>query len=108
MLISFLFKHNAAYEMRISDGSSDVCSTTLLPRLLRGSGARHQTVPIHNPRNAARQGPVGIKRCGEPCQTVQRNAAVSQPSLEQFGTKPHRVKARLLPSDPLKIGRAHV
>src|SRR3546814_8731828 len=69
-----------------------------LPRRLRGSGARHQTVPIHHPRKAARQGSVGIKRCGEPCQTVQRNAAVSQPPLEQFGTKPHRIKARLLPS----------
>src|SRR3546814_4621099 len=77
-----------------------------LPRLLRGSGARHQTVPSHHPRKAARQGPVGIKRCGEPCQTVQRNAAVSQPSLEQFGTKPHRVKARLLPSDPLMQQRS--
>src|SRR3546814_9619341 len=26
---SFLFKHNTAYEMRISDWSSDVCSTDL-------------------------------------------------------------------------------
>src|SRR3546814_9254436 len=31
VLVFFLFKHKTAYEMRISDWSSDVCSSDLLP-----------------------------------------------------------------------------
>src|SRR3546814_8759834 len=42
-----------------------------LPRRLRGSGARHQTVPIHHPRKAARQGSVGIKRSEEHTSELQ-------------------------------------
>src|SRR3546814_7958954 len=33
MLSFFFFKQKTAYEMRISDWSSDVCSSDLLPRL---------------------------------------------------------------------------
>src|SRR3546814_2436626 len=34
----FLFKQKTAYEMRISDWSSDVCSSDLLARLIRSEG----------------------------------------------------------------------
>src|SRR3546814_16965666 len=34
MCVFFFFKQKTAYEMRISDGSSDVCSSDLGPRLL--------------------------------------------------------------------------
>src|SRR3546814_8543127 len=40
MLFCFLFKQKRAYEMRISDWSSDVCSSDLVPR--RAPGARRQ------------------------------------------------------------------
>src|SRR3546814_7461439 len=47
MLIVFLFKQKTAYEMRISDWSSDVCSSDLrtifqeFARLDRGDGGLH-------------------------------------------------------------------
>src|SRR3546814_10834271 len=37
----FFFKQKTAYEMRISDWSSDVCSSDLLERLLRESFDRY-------------------------------------------------------------------
>src|SRR3546814_3282427 len=37
MLVFFFFKHKTAYEMRISDWSSDVCSSDLFRRIM---GAR--------------------------------------------------------------------
>src|SRR3546814_15719241 len=40
----FLFKQKTAYEMRISDWSSDVCSSDLIPRRKR------QTSPRQRPR----------------------------------------------------------
>src|SRR3546814_8134119 len=36
----FFVKQNTAYEMRISDWSSDVCSSDLLPRTLHEQGIR--------------------------------------------------------------------
>src|SRR3546814_3296544 len=44
LYILFLFKQKTAYEMRISDWSSDVCSSDL--RLAAGS-ARRQGRPVH-------------------------------------------------------------
>src|SRR3546814_11460776 len=43
MLLFFFFKQKTAYEMRISDWSSDVCSSDLeiFPRLGQGRGQRH-------------------------------------------------------------------
>src|SRR3546814_7333450 len=36
MVLIFVFKQKTAYEMRISDGSSDVCSSDLLGGLIAG------------------------------------------------------------------------
>src|SRR3546814_10992113 len=44
MLVFFFFKQRTAYEMRISDWSSDVCSSDLLAVAL---GARHAEVAAH-------------------------------------------------------------
>src|SRR3546814_14264413 len=38
MFCFFFFKQKTAYEMRISDWSSDVCSSDLLEYLVKGSG----------------------------------------------------------------------
>src|SRR3546814_7006591 len=43
----FFFKQKTAYEMRISDGSSDVCSSDLaVSRALAGGGKAFYTAPI--------------------------------------------------------------
>src|SRR3546814_15099229 len=53
MLVFFFFKHNTAYEMRISDWSSDVCSsdlapdTPLLARADRLAGAGEGVAVLH-------------------------------------------------------------
>src|SRR3546814_10111225 len=39
LLVFFFFKQKTAYEMRISDWSSDVCSSDLRPRSRRGRRA---------------------------------------------------------------------
>src|SRR3546814_16493584 len=51
-LISVLFKQNAAYEMRISDWSSDVCSSDLRDRR-RGRGRVPGVVRHPHPRRRA-------------------------------------------------------
>src|SRR3546814_19461865 len=42
----FFFKQKTAYEMRISDWSSDVCSSDLLDRLAGGEGAAGRRIPL--------------------------------------------------------------
>src|SRR3546814_8778687 len=44
-LVFFFFKQKTAYEMRISDWSSDVCSSDLLVSL----GRSHPSEPVRNP-----------------------------------------------------------
>src|SRR3546814_733723 len=54
----FLFKPKTAYEMRISDWSSDVCSSDLLAGggdLLAQPGAEERQVPFHRREKGARQ-----------------------------------------------------
>src|SRR3546814_8214618 len=64
----FFFKQKTAYELRISDWSSDVCSSDLLRR---GRGARHRRAGADGRRPAdlhrrrpARQGGGGKPRAG--------------------------------------------
>src|SRR3546814_7792151 len=51
MLFFFFFKQKTAYERRISDWSSDVCSSDLIgaewTALLRGHGQRAQSPRLH-------------------------------------------------------------
>src|SRR3546814_4156236 len=53
------FKQKTAYEMRISDWSSDVCSSDLVRvgfEILKGLGIRHRGVRIVSCPSCARQG----------------------------------------------------
>src|SRR3546814_10117846 len=45
VLFFFFFKQKTAYEMRISDWSSDVCSSDLLSVRCREDGRRHRLFP---------------------------------------------------------------
>src|SRR3546814_2399670 len=46
-ILLFFFKQKTAYELRMSDGSSDVCSSDLFLIVLRcGSGIRHGAPPV--------------------------------------------------------------
>src|SRR3546814_4333480 len=55
LLCFFFFKQKTAYEMRISDWSSDVCSSDLHNLYLHGSGPGHAS-----PRTMRRGGPSGL------------------------------------------------
>src|SRR3546814_10854128 len=50
LFLFFFFKQKTAYEMRISDWSSDVCSSDL-PKVRRNLGKRHELtdVPVEGP-----------------------------------------------------------
>src|SRR3546814_1955372 len=51
LLIFFFFsKKNTAYEMRISDWSSDVCSSDLVPQVV-GRGLRARVHPVQHHRH---------------------------------------------------------
>src|SRR3546814_1060399 len=55
MIFFFFFKQKTAYELRISDWSSDVCSSDLAVSLLRGvtDHERHENhPPLGRPRDA--------------------------------------------------------
>src|SRR3546814_2349915 len=45
-ILFFFFKQKTAYEMRISDWSSDVCSSDLLDRLLEHRDVHRRDVPL--------------------------------------------------------------
>src|SRR3546814_5288877 len=56
----FFFKQKTAYEMRISDWSSDVCSSDLLARPMRRrveQGAAHRRAGQAQPEQLQRRGP---------------------------------------------------
>src|SRR3546814_4086184 len=48
-ILFFFFKQKTAYEMRISDWSSDVCSSDL-----RGPSATHRANPVRHPDRISR------------------------------------------------------
>src|SRR3546814_17504568 len=60
MLVFFFFKQKTAYELRISDWSSDVCSSDLLDR--RGRGGAGQSAQC---RGVARADAGGARRAAE-------------------------------------------
>src|SRR3546814_2407196 len=99
LLYFFFFKQKTAYEMRISDWSSDVCSSDLLePRaVVRGeqAGLIEPAVARHSPREIAK---LGIERGG--FGITQRRALVDarDPVLGQprrdLGAEPLRSEER--------------
>src|SRR3546814_3310835 len=78
----FVFKQKTAYEMRMSDWSSDVCSSDLLPR--NGSGL-NVTSPEENPMRTAQflglaLFGLGLSASGA---TAQTTPPAAQPEAEQ-------------------------
>src|SRR3546814_7697345 len=86
LLFFFFFKQKTAYEMRISDWSSDVCSSDLLFLPLRTPGAlrdrtdrrslliRHRFLPFHKPNSSW---PLSVRseerRVGKECVSTCRS-----------------------------------
>src|SRR3546814_11808141 len=70
LLFFFFFKQKTAYEMRISDWSSDVCSSDLLP--VEGMGGGAMVMQLFMPRH--RLLPVGPVIARHPPQHVGRPA----------------------------------
>src|SRR3546814_2117142 len=58
LVLVFFFKQKTAYEMRISDWSSDVCSSDLYPRVVRSAPVRPAV-----PRNCCSFGPTSPSCC---------------------------------------------
>src|SRR3546814_12315783 len=88
VMLIFFFKQKTAYEMRISDWSSDVCSTDLAHGLLRGPGrrAREGTVSAQRADRRLFRGPARGRP--DPARRGRWLAAQPQPRL-------HRPVARI-------------
>src|SRR3546814_10600978 len=80
------FKQKTAYEMRISDWSSDVCSSDLFPVLVRG---RHENDYMPEYRNQSHE--CNVRGAGNP-----RAANVFSPQIR----KPRRPAPPWLPPQP--------
>src|SRR3546814_3712124 len=68
--IFFFFKQKTAYEMRISDWSSDVCSSDLLPSPARSSKASRYSAPRRKSWTAKRS---EERRVGKECVSTCRS-----------------------------------
>src|SRR3546814_5957774 len=95
----FFFKHKTAYEMRISDWSSDVCSSDL-----KADSAESLFIHRHYPMQLSPSNPIGKIRFktwkvrGKPSPDGQPRLAVPHPlGLDAPATPPDE-----------EIGRAHV
>src|SRR3546814_4063375 len=82
MCVFFFFKQKTAYEMRISDWSSDVCSSDLLERLtertchpgdhgfpvshVEEQGTEHVPILVHHPQTIAVEIPLPLQALVEP------------------------------------------
>src|SRR3546814_8997185 len=63
VVLFFFFKQKTAYDMRISDWSSDVCSSDLVPRDPRPTGTRAPpSAPSANRLRPRRSGPAPTTR----------------------------------------------
>src|SRR3546814_20370775 len=94
----FFFKQKTAYEMRISDWSSDVCSSDLGGRSRRsGEGSR----PISRREQAQSQ--TLINRTRHRCPAVPYGGGPNRPTLQRYG--PYFVQYGLARRESLFLGR---
>src|SRR3546814_3358649 len=106
-LLFFFFKQKTAYEMRISDWSSDVCSSDLLVGRLKST--RQQDLlrfvdPVSQRTLALR--PDITAQVGRIATT--RMARVPRPLRLAYGGAVLKVRGTQLRPEREKIGRAHV
>src|SRR3546814_6068369 len=87
----FLFKQKTAYEMRMSDWSSDVCSSDLVPRLQGARGCHRCTLLFRLPASAVgtrqqrklqRVAPTVLSQTKEPCQSTARPLRRRRPQAQ--------------------------
>src|SRR3546814_5424572 len=103
MVVFFFFKQKTAYEMRISDWSSDVCSSDLyVVSVIMCADARLRRLRIAPDMGPDRISPV-----------IQRSEAMNETQTEVHGgscCRGHEPKKAGPIIDPVcgKIGRAHV
>src|SRR3546814_10267881 len=102
MFVFFFFKQKTAYEMRISDWSSDVCSSDLrkLLDILACPATRQPLEALDKAALEALNRAIeagGVRRVDE--------AAQAAPLREALVTRDHKLVYRV---DDGKIGRAHV
>src|SRR3546814_10729235 len=79
----FFFKQKTAYEMRISDWSSDVCSSDLGPTVFRSAAVHPTQVQLPptpaTPLATTRRG----KRVGGVCYLLQRSGQIGRASCRE-------------------------
>src|SRR3546814_18881735 len=83
-MLFFFFKQKTAYEMRISDWSSDVCSSDLLivgdARMFAHDGALHDALAVDHAAEPARPG--GVDQCvGHRAAIDRRDIAAEQDAV---------------------------
>src|SRR3546814_19178130 len=100
----FFFKQKTAYEMRISDWSSDVCSSDLLPLCRTGDVPFPFPVPARR-KGAHVPGNAGFAACARSCCGLSKNVS----HLQNQSMTASRIRCAatpfLLPSMPRSIGR---
>src|SRR3546814_2110517 len=123
LFVFFFFKQKTAYEMRISDWSSDVCSSDLAadrPRPLLPRPAARPRTPDRRPAVQRRQHehrlqPARLRdhggamdAAGGGRRAAAAGSAVSFRPRQPSGEAAPRVILRPWRSHPTEIGRAHV
>src|SRR3546814_1875079 len=117
VFVFFFFKQNTAYDMRISDWSSDVCSSDLLRARTRTNEDRNQAGENHGDRHrlwadaeqcafADRFGDLFSRWIGTAI--TKRMPKVDQHHHAEFGSDPGERDEPDAGGDRLEIGRAHV
>src|SRR3546814_2361534 len=88
LIIFFFFKQKTAYEMRISDWSSDVCSSDLRIRPEQGIEQGTDRCPPHEAPPQRQRQPVALRRAdgAEPAGGIQRR----EPARQQSGRSEER------------------
>src|SRR3546814_5539929 len=118
-MIIFFFKQKTAYEMRISDWSSDVCSSDLVLEVAGGDGPRVALVP----RLGEMGDDVGLFQSRDGVQRHEPGIARADADADETGSVSHKpslasalTAAAVIALPPIRpratdrggIGRAHV